>query len=369
MRESEGWIQVSSRRKRDRGPNRIKNDNHIKNVTFEMGNDGITTCYVNNLPDGVTRNEVERKFARWGKVTDVYIARKRNRSGRIFGFVRYAGIKNRIWLENQLKDIWFGTYKTWVNISVYARKEQYSSREAIVRQSNSKRKSMADQRSREFKSKQTVQWIQGNRREGKSYADAIRNYTGQHNKDEAFIWRQKDSKEAQKAASQVGGGISITVNDEEMEWAKKGYVGVVRNANVIESLQQNMIEEGIVTVKVIPLGGEKVFLKIDEEENFRELLEDSKQCFNKWFSLVRPWEPRDVGAVRFLWCRIYGVPVHAWRKKVFSILTFTLGSLVKLDKINKESFDVSIIEEACDCISYEGCGSEGGDDGNLNRRT
>lgn len=41
--------------------------------------------------------------------------------GKVFGFVRYGGVKNQAWLENQLKDIWFGSYKSWVNISRFAR--------------------------------------------------------------------------------------------------------------------------------------------------------------------------------------------------------------------------------------------------------
>lgn len=76
-----------------------------------------------------------------------------------------------------------------------------------------------------------------------------------------------------------------------------------------------MTDEDITTIKVIPMGGEKVFLKMDEEEDLKELMNESNHLFNKWFSVVRAWETRDISLVRFIWCHMYGVLVHAWRKK------------------------------------------------------
>lgn len=80
-------------------------------------------------------------------------------------------------------------------------------------------------------------------------------------------------------------------------------------------MQQRMVEEGIVTVKPIPMGVEKVFLKVDEEEDFKEVVKDSASFVNKLFSVIREWETKDVVAGRNVWCRIHGLPIHAWRKK------------------------------------------------------
>lgn len=59
---------------------------------------------------------MEITFERWGKVIDVYIARKKNKMGKIFRFVKYSDIKDTTWIEEQLKNIWFGSYKVWMNI-------------------------------------------------------------------------------------------------------------------------------------------------------------------------------------------------------------------------------------------------------------
>lgn len=138
-----------------------------------------------------------------------------------------------------------------------------------------------------------------------------------------------------------------------------------------------MVGIGITSVKVIPLGGEKFFLKVDETEDFKCLMKESAAFFQEEFSRVREWEPRDVGGVR-----VFGVPVHAWRKKTFSALSHSFGRLIKLDQatedmtrldvarifirtpileaINKitilqikkrEHYRVRITEEACDCYT------------------
>lgn len=55
------------------------------------------------------------------------------------------------------------------------------------------------------------------------------------------------------------------------------------------------MNEGIVYIKVIPLGGEKTFLKADENKDFKTLLKDSQKFFQQQFNIVREWETRDVG--------------------------------------------------------------------------
>lgn len=74
-----------------------------------------------------------------------------------------------------------------------------------------------------------------------------------------------------------------------------------------------MVDEGIISVKVIPLGGEKVFLKADVEEDFNSLVKKSESFFNQWISTVRTWEPIDVAVARFIWFILYSIPIHAWK--------------------------------------------------------
>lgn len=71
-----------------------------------------------------------------------------------------------------------------------------------------------------------------------------------------------------------------------------------------------MEEEGIVSVKVIPLGSGMVFLKAGKDEDFNSMVKDSEAFFNQWFSSVRAWELRNIIGFRFIWCKMYGIPIH-----------------------------------------------------------
>lgn len=66
----------------------------------------------------------------------VYCKKKKqtgNKRGKYFGLVRYEEIKDQEWLENQLMNIWFESYKSWVNISKFERKPLHEARAMAVR--------------------------------------------------------------------------------------------------------------------------------------------------------------------------------------------------------------------------------------------
>lgn len=120
MREQEGeriregesnktcWTVVRSKRRRAGGPKHLR-----------TGYYGVPHCYVNNLPQDIKEIEIVKLFERWGKISDIYIARKRNRLGIFFPFVRSEGVKDEERIESKMKEIWFGSYKLWVNTSKF----------------------------------------------------------------------------------------------------------------------------------------------------------------------------------------------------------------------------------------------------------
>lgn len=73
IREGEVWTRLSVRRKRGREPE--------SNKTGESKVEGITTCYVKNLPTDITVKELERTFAKWGRIVDIYVAKKKEQNG------------------------------------------------------------------------------------------------------------------------------------------------------------------------------------------------------------------------------------------------------------------------------------------------
>jgi len=54
----------------------------------------FVSFYFTNIPGNITYNELRQGFEVCGIMEDVYLARKRNVNGGVFGFVRYGKVKD-----------------------------------------------------------------------------------------------------------------------------------------------------------------------------------------------------------------------------------------------------------------------------------
>ncbi|CAI8615089.1 unnamed protein product [Vicia faba] len=131
-------------------------------------------------------------------------------------------------------------------------------------------------------------------------------------------------------------GLKYTAKEEDMNWAKKGFVGKVHNNDEVSLLQQKIMDVGIFSLEVIPTGRDKVFLKVHEDEDMQSLINDAKEFFQHWFVKLDEWYPEAVMKDRYTWIRIYGIPVHAWNRSFFEKLCATMGKLISVDKVTEE---------------------------------
>lgn len=77
-----------------------------------------------------------------------------------------------------------------------------------------------------------------------------------------------------------------------------------------------------------------MFINVDKNEDFRTLVKELEKLFHKSFDVISEWKPLDVGA-RYTLFRVYGVLVHAWKRKVFSLLTTSFVILIEFDPTNR----------------------------------
>lgn len=85
-------------------------------------NANITSFYVSNLPDNVSKIKIRNSFQVFGKVADIYIGGKRDRSGSMFAFVRFEGVKDAKILEMEMSRVRCEHCILKVNIAKYMRK-------------------------------------------------------------------------------------------------------------------------------------------------------------------------------------------------------------------------------------------------------
>jgi hypothetical protein len=283
--EDDGWTLVTQGRERNR--------HQIQTITF----------YVTNFPEETNEELLWQKFSRWGRVTDVFIPKKTNKHGKKFGFVRFKTNANIAHLESDLNNCWIDLYKLRVNVSRFSRykendKQQQGRRSIDHNRNQWKEKdyeaSLMQRREGCFH-RNKEGYRQGERRHAarsKSYAQIVTGTDVQRH-------QEKQSRISKLGIENKWKGMEYKSKLEEGEWLKNGFVGTVHKAEDIMGLQEKLMEAGIYSISTRYMGGKKVFIGINENENMAELLKEEETTLRKWFSSIVKWSPDQIARERY----------------------------------------------------------------------
>ena len=81
----------------------------------------FVSFYFTNVPEDISYRSLRQGFEVCGIIEDIYLAKKRNVNGVVFGFVRYSNVKDLDKLLKAVNNIWFGDCKVVAKVSVYDR--------------------------------------------------------------------------------------------------------------------------------------------------------------------------------------------------------------------------------------------------------
>lgn len=85
--------------------------------------------YFTNFPEGIHVFQLRQYFEVCGILNDVYIARKINIRGQLYGFLRFENVRNVDKLALALNNVWIGQCRNW---ACEARFDQFSSDSDVV---------------------------------------------------------------------------------------------------------------------------------------------------------------------------------------------------------------------------------------------
>jgi hypothetical protein len=248
------------------------------------------------------------RFARFGRVGEVFIPSKVDKQGKQFGFVKYREVKDAKELLRIISNIWIDSFKLRINLSKFNRKTEPMPNE--------------DTRRKEPEA------VTGTVRDGATTVGRT----------------FKTALLAENATGSRTGGVEKTkgevvweveVEEERMMKLEGACVGyLVENTNA-QSIQNNFQMDGFQSLKVCALGYMTVLIWSDKVEEVREIME----TVGWWCSLfekVIPWSPDVVFNNRAVWLRCYGVPPHAWGNDLFRSIAFKHGRFLEVDDSTKE---------------------------------
>jgi hypothetical protein len=262
-------------------------------------NKETTSFFVTNFPEEAEVMELWTIFAKFGRVGEVYVPKKRDKRGNRFGFVKFKEVTNIEALSSRLEDVWLGTYKLRVNLSLFDR--------------NKVKPSTSHQKSSDAKE-----------RNGGASSSGVGG---------AKVWGEKTFKSVvtnDKSAVQTP-TTEVEVVGEVMEVLEGSYVGRLKKGVEVRALQMKLWLAGMHAVRAVAMGSGMVLLFRDSGDEVGEPVRN----LDWWGGLlteIKTWSPNLVCNTREIWVNLFGVPLHAWGISTFSKLVNNCGSFVEVDE-------------------------------------
>ncbi|KAG4906827.1 hypothetical protein JHK82_055480 [Glycine max] len=331
-------------------------------VTNWRDHKDITFFYFSRFADDITEKELWYHFKKWGDVREIFIPKRRNFTGRRYGFVRFIGVHDIPYLAKQLDRIVIGGLKLFVNLPKYDRGAQKEEAATTQTRACTVRKQRAE--------------FQNQHMKPTSYADALtRNIRRPGNqKISNTLVNHKTSSSS----------VLIEVKLEDTSWLKEAWVGRLKNPTMFERLEEELLWGNGMDVTPRYMGDDQVLLLGLTDTEADQLMSGGSAGGTRVFSSIERWNLSLRAGCRLTWIQCWGIPIQAWNPKYINQIVAVMGELVDLDDsveekrrldrariliktpwrpliqhtvevvIEHEKFMVHVVEECCggyqDCI-------------------
>ena len=268
-----------------------------------------TTFFFSNFPNGYGELDMHKIFQKWARVKEVFIARRLNKWGRRFGFVRFFEVGNATRLEKELDQIFIGNVKLHVNIPRYRRlvpeSRVYKFPPGVPHSESSRRGGEGLAETRRERKKEV--WVKKKGEE--SYADIVRGGP-------RLVWK----------------GPTFSVQKQILPWMEASVIGQLRADLDLDQLREEFLKGGLSTVFLRSLGDNLVLLMPREGESMQALIKLNKEWFESVFTSFEPWSEKCIASHKVVWVRCYGLPLSLWNKECFSKVVGDKATIVSIGK-------------------------------------
>ncbi|MFS7980195.1 putative RNA recognition motif domain, nucleotide-binding alpha-beta plait domain superfamily [Helianthus anomalus] len=244
----------------------------------------ITKLFVSNIPQGCRPWDLADAFRAFGDIAGSFIAKKKDKEGRSFGFVSFKGVRNVDELLARLSNMKLGGNKLIINVALFAKENGNLKSSGLGGDTvPPKGKSAAG------KPTGGISTVRGanNVQPGVSFLDILTN--------KSHAIREEDV---------------IDIDPSELRFLK----------TFISSA-------GLEDARIQYLGGLTVLISFLNEDSPKRFFDD-KEVWSKWFSSLDPWLGQSLPYERLAWVSVLGVPPHLLSKAVFDAIGNRYGKVV-----------------------------------------
>ncbi|KAI3503916.1 hypothetical protein L1887_32407 [Cichorium endivia] len=265
-----------------------------------------------NFPMNTTVEKLWSLFRRFGKVVDMYMAKKKLRNGREFGFVRFSQVEDPNKLGVELNGVWIGLYKLRVFLARSKEGQKLSDG------------SYGDQGYMYQVKKDTT-------RDDRTYQEVVQGMKIRRNLSEGLKEKPKMEEGLEWLEVEID---RCPVLEEKLT---SSLIGCVKEGGMIENLDQILYDLGLINCRWRFMGGLDVLLECSSKEEAEGIVSNKQHGLREWMKEILFWSPEHVVRSRLTWIKLYGLPVDAWSGRNFHKIASIWGSVIKLENCEFES--------------------------------
>ncbi|KAJ0752228.1 putative RNA recognition motif domain, nucleotide-binding alpha-beta plait domain superfamily [Helianthus annuus] len=247
----------------------------------------ITKFFVSNLPPGCTPWELSSFLGTYGEVTDSYVARKKEKSGNIFGFVSFKDVRDKTELERYLSNVKMGGFKLRINIAKFAMENVVFLARAALENHKVPKPTTIKAPCYE-KAVRGPTW-----RGGFSFKDTVVNNLG--------LGSTEDLTTLVLELSPGTGAFK--------DFHGRVLVGRTESLESLVSLGKLFLSYPANPPSIHYLGGFSVLLAFCNDLDTQSFLDDSG-LWKDWFQKLDMWHGQSLPFDRVAWLNVSGVPLH-----------------------------------------------------------
>ncbi|XP_021980427.1 uncharacterized protein LOC110876568 [Helianthus annuus] len=304
---------VSGREVEDDGGDGPWTDVNYNKQKKVRGNGVELTFIVQNLSDRASRTILKKAFQPFGFVSDVYVARKKDKRGNYFGFVRFVGIENVDSALEVMNTVIILEAKVSVSLAKYDKNHKkfiYTSKvvgDKVWRQKVPSNTAPPNNNGYDFRGA-TVQ-------DGKSFASLF----------------QSGGLESNSGSFSGAKTLSIPIKGAKypLHCISRSIHGVAHDVEVLNNLNSALKKEGLCNFGLSYIGGLSVLLTLGSPELVKDVMISHSVSLSKVFSRFHVWKGEDLPLDRIVYLRISGVPVHLRDNAVYDDIGGLFGKVVQ----------------------------------------
>lgn len=264
----------------------------------------ITSFYFTHFPVEANEKLLWWHFKKWGDVREVYIAKRLNKEGRRYGFVRFKDVKDAKGLELRLDNIFINEHKLYVNLPRFDRSARQE----------------APQANKLAGGKKT---IEESCRDATNHGPPRRSYV-----DAVTMGVCQGHKRVDETRYSP---VYINLEVTGRAWCEGTWTGKLKKMMEVDALEDRLAWELGYSVDSQFLGDDMVLLPGLSDEKARALIQSETEKGDSIFYELKKWSPLSRPSNRIVWLQLWGFPVQAWEIQSFRKVVAAIGDIIEPD--------------------------------------